>query len=94
MPKRRIVSQDRADFELWQGGGGISSKTVDRKMVLRVLDERLTPIQREYITDYFFSRLTMRQIAENRGVARSTVSRTIKRAENRIRDALKYCVRS
>lgn len=91
--KIRFVSQDEADFELWQNSGTTSSTGIDSKLVKRVIDERLTPLQRDCLQRYYYDRLTMREIAKLRGVALSTVSRTIKRAENRIRDALKYCVR-
>ena len=94
MQSGRIVSLDRADFELWRSGAGESSKIIDKRLLRRVITERLTPIQRDYLSDYYFNGMTMREIAATRGVAVSTVSRTISRAKVRIREALKYTVRS
>lgn len=92
MQRRRIVSLERADFELWQSGGLSSSKKIDKRLLRRVISERLTPTQQVYLEDYYFNAMNMREIARARGVALSTVSRTIKRARNRIREALKYTV--
>ena len=93
MQSRRIVSADRAVFELWQQhSGGESSKGIDKRILRRVISERLTPIQREYLSDYYFDEMTMRDIAKKHGVTIPTVSRTIKRAKYRISESLKYLI--
>lgn len=91
--QRRRVSLERAEFELSQQHFGESSRSVDPRLVRLIIDDALSEKQREYLCEYYFDGLSMRQTAEIHGVALSTVSRTIKRAENRIRKILKYAVR-
>ena len=93
MPKRRLVSLESAEFELWQNSAGESSRRIDSRVLKLVIDECLTQKQREYLTEYFFQEMNIPQIADLHGVAGSTVSRTLKRAKKRIFDALKYSVR-
>ena len=56
----------------------------------RVIESELTPRQRETLLAYYFGNRTMAQIAAERGVCRSTVCRTLHRAENRVRRCLRY----
>ena len=56
----------------------------------RVMEAELTPIQREIMTAFYFDQKTQAQIAEERGISRSAVCRTLHRAENRCRRCLKY----
>jgi RNA polymerase sigma factor (sigma-70 family) len=58
--------------------------------VQRVIREELTPLQREALMDYYFHKMTIPEIAAKRGVYKSTVSRTLHRAEQRLRRYLKY----
>ncbi len=60
------------------------------KRVQRVITEELTPLQREILTAYYFQEMTITQIAEERGVNKSSVCRVLKRAEDRLRRFLKY----
>ena len=93
MSRQRLVSIESAEFELWQQKtAGGSSKHVDSGILRRVIAERLTDRQREYISDYYFGMMNIYEIAKTRGIAPSTVSRTLKRARHRIFDALKYTV--
>ncbi len=55
-----------------------------------VLREEVTPRQREMIALYYGEELTMREIAARLGVDPSTVSRTLKRGEERVRRCLRY----
>jgi RNA polymerase sigma factor (sigma-70 family) len=55
-----------------------------------VIQEELTPLQRETLSAYYFHRQTIPQIAAERGVNKSTVSRTLRRAEDKLRRYLKY----
>ena len=50
----------------------------------------LTPKQRETILAYYFQDMTIEQIAQKRGVNKSTVCRCLKRAEDRVRRCLRY----
>ena len=65
-------------------------KQVQLQRVQRVIREELTQLQRETLTDYYFHRMTIPEITARRGVHKSTVSRTLHRAENRLRRYLKY----
>ena len=60
------------------------------KRVQRVIKEELTPLQREVLTAYYFREMTIVQIAEERGVNKSSVCKVLKRAEDRLRRFLKY----
>ena len=53
-------------------------------------ESELTPRQAELLQLYFGEGKTIRQIAREQGVAPSTVSRTILRAQNRLRRCLQY----
>lgn len=63
---------------------------VQKKRMMNVIANELTPLQREMVTSYFFEEKTMAQIAEERGVNRSTVCRTLHRGISRIQKYLKY----
>ncbi len=65
-------------------------KEVQLKRVQRVIREELTPLQRQTLMDYYFLKQSIPEIAAKRGVYKSTVSRTLHRAENRLRRYLKY----
>ena len=65
-------------------------RQVQLQRVQRVIAEELTELQRETLVAYYFQEMTIPQIAENRGVHKSTVSRTLHRAENKLRRYLKY----
>ena len=47
-------------------------------------------LQRYTVTAYYFENKTLQQIADIRGVRRSTVWRTLKRAEQKIYRVLRY----
>ena len=65
-------------------------REVQMKRVQRVIREELTEIQREVLLAYYIQNLTIPQIAEDRGVHKSTVSRTLHRAEGKLRRYLRY----
>mgnify|MGYP002651003321 CR=1 FL=1 len=52
----------------------------------------LTPRQREMVFLYYDRGLKMSQIAQKLGVNRSTVSRTVKRAKQRLYRCLRYAL--
>ncbi len=58
--------------------------------VRRVIQEALSPAQRETLTAYYFQRKSVSQIAQERGVHKSTVCRTLHRAEENLRRLLRY----
>ena len=65
-------------------------REVQLKRVQRVIQEELTPLQRETLVAYYFQEQTLAQIAAERGVNKSTVCRTLHRAEEKLRRFLRY----
>lgn len=65
-------------------------KDVQLQRVKHVITQELTEKQRQILLAYYVHRQTIPQIAAARGVHKSTVSRTLKRAEHNIRRFLKY----
>ena len=65
-------------------------REVQLKRVQRVIREELTPLQREALIAYYFQEQSITQIAQERGVNKSTVCRTLHRAEEKLRRFLKY----
>ena len=60
------------------------------KRIQNVIEQELTPLQRETVLAYYFSGQNICQIATQRGVNKSTVCRTLHRAEKRLRRSLRY----
>lgn len=65
-----------------------------REQLGRALREEVTDRQRQILFLYYGEGMTMRQIAEALGLERSSVSRTLKRGEERIRRSMRYADRS
>ena len=65
-------------------------REVQLKRVQRVIQEELTDLQRQTLVAYYFQEQTIAQIAQDRGVNKSTVCRTLHRAEEKLRRYLKY----
>ena len=65
-------------------------REVQLKRVQRVMQEELTELQRQTLTAYYFQQQTIPQIAADRGVNKSTVCRTLLRAEEKLRRYLRY----
>lgn len=65
-------------------------KEVQMKRVQRVIREELTANQRQILLAYYIQNLTIPQIAQDRGIHKSTVSRTLHRAEEKLRRYLRY----
>ena len=53
-----------------------------------VIREELTELQRDILIAYYFENRTLVQIAEERNVNKSTICRTLKRAEDKLRKNL------
>ena len=76
---------------LYDGYKGIRlPKEVQTKRVQRVIEEELTPLQREALIAYYIQGQSITEIAQDRGVHKSTISRTLHRAEEKLRRLLKY----
>lgn len=63
---------------------------VQLERVNRVIREELTEHQRQVLLAYYIQEQTIPQIARERGVNKSTVSRTLRRAEKKLRRFLRY----
>ena len=65
-------------------------RDVQLTRVQRVIQEELTELQRYTLVAYYFQEQKLAEIAEERGVNKSTVCRTLHRAEEKLRKYLKY----
>lgn len=65
-------------------------REVQLKRLRRVIEAELTPCQKQTLIAYYFRQLTMEEIAREQGVNKSTVCRTLHRAEAKIRRCLRY----
>lgn len=79
---RNILSEHSPGFRL--------PREVEVERLRRVIQEELTDLQRYTLTAYYFDRKTLAQIARERCVQRSTVFRTLRRAEEKLRKFLRY----
>ena len=76
---------------LYDGYKGIRlPREIQMQRVQRVIMEELTPLQREALIAYYIQGQTITQIAQDRSVQKSTVSRTLHRAEDKLRRFLRY----
>ena len=65
-------------------------RQVQMQRIREVIWNELTDLQRDAIIAYYFHRNTISEIAALRGVNKSTVSRPLRRAEEKLRRYLKY----
>lgn len=63
-------------------------RDVQQQRLHRVLREELTELQRYTVIAYYFRDRTLQQIARERGVNKSTVCRTLHRAEAKLKRCL------
>ena len=76
---------------LYEGYCGIRMpREVQKKRVQQVIQEELTDLQRYTLIAYYFQEKSVPQIAQERGVNKSTVWRTLHRAEEKLRRLLRY----
>ena len=71
------------------GDNGQELSRLKRNLIL-ALREDVTERQRQALLMYYAQGMNMREIGETMGVDKSTVSRTIKRGERRLRRCLRY----
>ena len=64
--------------------------SVQMQRIRRVIEMELPQKQREVILAYYFQDKTIPQIAAERGIQRSSVSRCLRRAEKKVRLCLRY----
>ena len=76
---------------LYEGYRGIRMpREVQKKRIQQVIQEELTELQRYTLIAYYFQEQSVLQIAQDRGVNKSTVWRTLHRAEEKLRRYLRY----
>ena len=61
-----------------------------KEVLSRIIQNELTENQRQVFMEYHFKGMTIPQMAAARGVNKSTVSRTLRRAEQRVRRIAQY----
>lgn len=86
----RTYAADMAVYARNMGGGNSPQMTRLHENLGRALREELTDRQREVLVLYYGEGLNMREIGERLAVDKSTVSRTIKRGEGRLRRCIRY----
>ena len=65
-------------------------REVQLQRLQKVIREELTELQRYTLSAYYFQQQSLTQIARDRGVNKSTVCRTLHRAEEKLRRFLRY----
>lgn len=65
-------------------------REVQLRRLRRVIEVELTPRQKQTLTAYYFQQQTIPEIAREQGVNKSTVCRTLHRAEARLQRCLRY----
>ena len=63
-----------------------------RRHLSTALTEELTPRQQEMVRMYYFEGKTMIDIAQELGLNKSSVSRALHRAQDRLRHSLRYAL--
>lgn len=65
-------------------------REVQLERTRKILQQELTSLQRQAIMDYYFQGKSLSQIARERNVNKSTVCRTLRRAEAKLKRFLQY----
>jgi RNA polymerase sigma factor (sigma-70 family) len=89
----RRAERFRADLEVWsRESAADNSRQLRRALELlrRAREEKLTPCQRRALELYYDRGMTMEEVGAELGVHRTTVSRTLRRARQRLRECLRY----
>lgn len=92
-PRDYRDGEQQGDYIAWMFANSPSNEEqLDRakRNLLRAFEEELTETQKEVIKQKFFHDKSVTEIAIERGVNKSTVSRTIKRALQRLKRCVKY----
>lgn len=61
-----------------------------RSLISEIIETELTPRQKELVLEHYFKSKTMTEIAEEQGLNKSTVSRILKTARERISHTLRF----
>ncbi|MBE6928551.1 MAG: sigma-70 family RNA polymerase sigma factor [Ruminococcaceae bacterium] len=63
---------------------------IQKRRMLAVIERELTELQRHLLMAVYFEGKSQVQLAKERGVCRSTICRTLHRAEDRLQRFLRY----
>ena len=94
--KRSTLSLDVLnDKSPWLADGfGLGNETCFSKnlqsMLARIIENELSPLQKSVILQFYYEGKSVTQIAKERGVNKSSVSRCLQLARHKIGLALKY----
>lgn len=83
------------DLAVWtRQNAGDNGERLDRlrRNLRRAREQELTPRQRQMLALYYNRGMNIPRIAEELGVNRSTVSRTLRRARDRLYRCLRYAL--
>lgn len=83
------------DLTVWnRQNAGDNSERLERlrRNLRRAREQELTPRQRQLLDLYYDQGMNIPQIAEELGINRSTVSRTLRRARDRLYRCLRYAL--
>lgn len=61
-----------------------------KRLINEIVRNDLTALQRELVIEHYYKSKSMTEIARERGVNKSTVSRNLKKARERVANTLKY----
>ena len=88
--KRRRATPDMVRWASLMAEDNREDLAVLRRQLAGALREELTPRQREVVALYYQGTMNMAQIGAALGIRSSTVSRTLRRGEERLRRCLRY----
>lgn len=83
----------KTQYQLWlESQGEANEEQIERlkKNLGTAIASELTETQRKYINDFYFKGLSVTKIAGKYAVNKSAVSRTLKRARQKLERVLKY----
>lgn len=86
----KIYAADMAVYTRQMAEDNSAEMSRLKRNLIRCLHEDITEKQRLALTMYYAQGLNMREIGERLGVDKSTISRTIKRGEQRLQRCLRY----
>ena len=91
--KQRIISEYAADMQVYamlMAEDNHEEISELKRNLARAIREELTDLERENILLYYGQRINMVDIAAMKGVNPSTISRSIKSAEKKLKKVMKY----
>ncbi len=94
MPRKTILCDnatlDALAFDQHQGGTNAAERKKKLSIVYKAMKEELTPLEFKALSEHYINGKKMKDIANERGVHPSTVTRQIRRAKDKILHIAKY----